>query len=55
MSVYVVAGIEERKDSELMGKYSEPASPTVAAHGGKFVTPGRSKSWMAIGTPWAVW
>ena len=55
MSVYVVAGIEERIDPELMGKYSELASPTVAAHGGKFVARGPIKSWMAVGTPWAVW
>ena len=40
MSVYVVAGIEEMKDPELMGKYSELASPTVEAHGGKFVARG---------------
>ena len=40
MSVYVVAGIEEIKDPELMGKYTELASPTVAAHGGKFAARG---------------
>jgi uncharacterized protein (DUF1330 family) len=40
MTVYIVAGIEEMKDPELMGKYSELASPTIEAHGGKFVARG---------------
>ena len=53
MTVYVVAGIEEMKDSELMGKYSELASPTVEAHGGKFVARGAIEKldgdWGAMG------
>ncbi|MEE8171718.1 MAG: DUF1330 domain-containing protein [Alphaproteobacteria bacterium] len=40
MTVYVIAGIEEIKDPQLMGKYAELASPTVEAHGGKFVARG---------------
>lgn len=38
MPAYIVAGISEMKDPELMAKYGEAAGPTVAAHGGKLVS-----------------
>ncbi len=40
MAAYVVASLAEMKDPDLMSKYSETATSTVAAHGGKFLTSG---------------
>ncbi len=40
MAAYVVAGIAELKDPDLMSKYAETATLTVAAHGGKFLSSG---------------
>ncbi len=40
MAAYVVASLVELKDPDLMRKYSESATPTVAAHRGKFLASG---------------
>jgi len=40
MAAYVVSSVAELKDSDLMSKYAETATPTVAAHGGKFLASG---------------
>ncbi len=40
MAAYVVASLAELKDPDLLSKYAETATPTVAAHGGKFLASG---------------
>ncbi len=40
MAAYVVASLAELTDTELMSKYAETATPTVTAHGGKFLASG---------------
>jgi uncharacterized protein (DUF1330 family) len=39
MSAYVVVEVEVR-DPELMARYREATTPTVAAHGGRFIVRG---------------
>ena len=40
MTAYVVASLVELKDPDLMTKYAESATLTVAAHRGKFLASG---------------